>query len=160
MNTTVLRALVPVICPPEAVSSADAIVEQVKLSLSVAPAFVQRGFAAGLVAYDLGSLPRYRRRAHRLTGAAAEAYFTSWEHGVTPLQRQFVRAVNQLMSLACYEQPVMTERLGYHPGPWMEEVRHKRLTVFRDEVRRQETSVLAPDPLRPGVVVSARRRRG
>jgi hypothetical protein len=38
-------------------------------------------------------------------------------------------------------------------------VRRKRLTVHRDDVRRQEAQVLAPDPLRPGVQVRPERRR-
>ena len=28
-------------------------------------------------------------------------------------------------------------------------VRHKRLTVFADDVAKQEAQILAPDPLRP-----------
>ncbi len=81
----VLRSLVPVICPPEAAPLADAIVDHVALSLGSAPALVQRAFAAGIVTYDLGALPRYPRRAHALTGDRAEAYYASWEHGITPV---------------------------------------------------------------------------
>ncbi|MEO8699263.1 MAG: hypothetical protein ABI867_04440 [Kofleriaceae bacterium] len=149
----VLESLVPVICPPEAHGLAADIVAHLELTLAVSPALLGRGFSAGLATYDLGSLPRYRKRAHRLVGPAAEKYFTSWEHGLTPLQVQFARAINQLMSLSCYEQPAILERLGYRPGPWIDEVRAKRLSVFRDDVRRQEAQVLAPDPLRPGVSV-------
>ena len=89
------------------------------------------------------------RRARADSPEAAERYYASWEHGPTPLQVQFARAVNQLMSLSCYEQPEMMERLGYRPAPWIEEVRHKRLTVHASDVRRQEAQVTAPDPLRP-----------
>ncbi|MGN6106782.1 MAG: hypothetical protein ACTHU0_16865 [Kofleriaceae bacterium] len=149
----VLRSLVPVICPPEAHGLADAIVDHMALTLGASPALLRHGFAAGLVTYDLGALPFHRRRAQHLTGDAAERYFSSWDHGPTPLHVQFARGINQLMSLACYEQPAMLERLGYRPAPWMEEVTHKRLTVYRDDVRRQEAQILAPDPLRPGVRV-------
>ncbi len=145
----VLHAMVPVICPPEAHPLADAIVAHVELSLGVAPALVQRAFAAGLAAYDLGALPRYGRRARSLTGARAEAYFASWEHGATPLQVQFVRACNQLVSLACYEQPEMMERIGYRPAQWIAEMKKKRLTVYADDVRAQDRQIVAPDPLRP-----------
>ena len=59
----VLRSLVPVMCPPEAVPLADAIVDHIELTLGAAPPLLGRGFAAGLHAYDLGALPRYLRRA-------------------------------------------------------------------------------------------------
>ena len=104
------------------------------------------------------ALPLHWSRAHRLSPSAAETYFASWEHGPTPLHVQFARAVKQLMSLSCYELPAMHERLGYHPGPWIESVRRKRLAVFANEIRRQDAQILAPDPLRPGVFVGRKER--
>jgi hypothetical protein len=153
----VLRSLVAVICPPEAVALGDAIVEHVALTLSAAPRALQRGFAAGLAAYDLGALPRHARRARSLDGDRAERYFASWERGPTALHVQLARGINQLMSLGCYEQPEMMERVGYRPGPWIAEVTRRRLTVYRDDVHRQAEQILAPDPLRPGVHVKRRR---
>jgi len=150
VQRAVLVSLVPVICPAEAHALADGIVDHMALTFGVTPPLVQRALATGLLAYDLGALPRFLRRAHRLDPARAERYYASWEHGITPLQRQLARALKQLMSLACYEQPAMCERLGYLPGPWIEEVTRKRLTVFRDDIRRQDAQILAPDPLRPG----------
>jgi len=150
-TAAVLRSLVPVICPPEAHALAGAIVEHMALTLGASPLAVRAGFAAGLATYDLGALPRHGRRARHLSPAAAERYFAAWEHGPTPLHVQLARAINQLMSLSCYEQPAMMERVGYRPGPWIDQVRRKRLTVFADDVRRQEAQILAPDPLRPGV---------
>jgi len=147
----VLRSLVPVICPPEAAPLADAIVDHLALTLGASPTALQRGLTAGLTAYDLGALPRHRRRARSLVGDAAERYFASWEHGPTPLHVQLARGLNQLMSLSCYEQPAMMERLGYRPAPWIVEVTQRRLAVYRDDVRRQDAQILAPDPLRPGV---------
>ena len=61
------------------------------------------------------------------------------------------------MSLSCYEQPEMMERLGYRPAPWIAEVTQRRLTVYRDDVQRQDAQILAPDPLRPGVRVKPER---
>ena len=153
----VLRSLVPVICPPEAVPLGDAIVDHLELTLAVSPAVLQRGFAVGLVTYDLGALPRYRRRARALRGDDAERYYASWEHGATPLHVQLARGINQLMSLSCYEQPEMMARVGYRPAPWIAEVTQRRLTVYRDDVRRQQAQILAPDPLRPGVHVKRER---
>jgi len=153
----VLRSLVPVICPPEAIELGDAIVEHMALTLAGAPAVLRRGFAVGLVAYDLGALPRYARRARSLRGDRAERYYAWWERGPTKVHAQLARGINQLMSLSCYEQPQMMERLGYRPGPWITQVTERRLTVYRDDVRRQAAQILAPDPLRPGVRVKPER---
>jgi hypothetical protein len=149
----VLVSLVPVICPPEAHALADAIVDHMALTLGASPPLVRRATAAGLVTYDLAALPRHGRRARSLSPAKAERYYASWEHGITPVHRLFARSINQLMSLSCYEMPQMMERVGYRPGPWIEHVTQRRLTVYRDDVRRQDAQVLAPDPLRPGVRV-------
>jgi hypothetical protein len=154
----VLRSLVPVICPPEAHGLADAIVDHMALTIDVSPPLLQKGLAAGFVAYDVGALPRYFKRAQHLAPDRADRYYDSWDHGFTPFHRQFARGIKQLMSLSCYEMPEMTERLGYRPAPWITEVTQKRLTVFRDDVRAQERQILAPDPLRPGVRVDARRK--
>ena len=155
----VLRSLVPVICPPEAHHLADDIVAHMALAIGASPPLLRRGLAAGLVTYDLGAIPFHGRRARALTGDRAERYFASWERGPTPLHTQLAHAINQLMSLSCYEQPELCERLGYRPAPWIAEVTQRRLTVYRDDVRRQDAQILAPDPLRPGVRVRPQRRR-
>jgi hypothetical protein len=159
----VARSLVPVICPPEFVHLADAIVANFELTIGASPMILRKGVNVGFAAYDLGALPRFRKRAHQLTGDAAERYYASWEHGVTPFHVQFARALNQLMSLGCYEVPEVIAKLGYQPAPWIEEVTRKRLTVYAADVRRQELQILAPDPLRPGFKIesigNASRRR-
>jgi hypothetical protein len=156
----VLRSLVPVICPPEAIALGDAIVEHMEPTIAASPAAIQRGLAVGLVLYDLSALPRYVRRARSLTGDRAERYYAWWYDGPTPVHRQLARGIKQLMSLSCYEQPEMMERVGYRPGPWVAEVTHRRLTVYKDDVQRQAEQILAPDPLRPGVrVVRTKDRR-
>ena len=145
----VLRSLVPVVCPPEAAHLADAIIDHMELTFGVIPPILGTAIHAGFATYDLGALPRYRKRARSLTGGAAERYYASWADGLTPMHVQFAGMINQLMSMACYEQPEMMERIGYRVGPWIEKVRHKRLTVFADDVAKQEAQILAPDPLRP-----------
>ena len=145
----VLKSLVPVICPPEAEHLADAIVDHMALTLAALPPLMQKGLAAGILTYDLGAVPRYGRRAQSLPAAKAEVYYSSWEHGITPVHVQLAKALNQLMSLACYEQPEMMERCNYRPAPWIAEVTKKRLTVFADDVKKQDAQILAPDPLRP-----------
>ena len=152
----VLRSLVPVICPAEAAPLADAIVDHMALTIGASPPILQRMIGAGMATYDLGALPFHLRRARDLDPVRAERYYASWEHGPTPLHVQLAKAVNQLMSLSCYEQPEMMARVGFAPGPWIEKVRHRRLTVYKDDVRKQEAQVLAPDPLRPAAAL----RRG
>jgi hypothetical protein len=146
----VLRGLVPVICPPEALRLTDAIVDHVELTASAMPPFLQTALAAGLTTYDLSALPRYRKRAHKLTGDAAERYYESWLHGVTPVHHQLAKLLNQLLSMSCYEQPEMLAAIGVHIEPWIEDVRKKRLTVFADDIKKQDAQIIAPDPLRPG----------
>ena len=154
----VLLSLVPVICPEKYGHLADAIVDHMELTIGASPRLLGTAIGAGFLTYDLGALPFHRRRAHQLTGAAAERYYASWEHGLTPIHVQFARALNQLMSLACYEQPEVMEAVGYRVEPWIDEVRRKRLTMFQTDVRAQEAQILAPDPLRPGIHVGQRRR--
>jgi hypothetical protein len=153
----VLRSLVPVICPPDAIELGDAIVDHMELSLAASPPALHRGFAIGMIAYDLGALARHARRARSLRGDRAERYYERWVHARSALNRQLARGINQLMSMACYEQPAMMERVGYRPAPWIAEVTERRLTVFRDDVQRQAEQILAPDPLRPGVRVKRER---
>ncbi len=138
----VLRSLVPVICPPQGVAIADAIVEHMMLQLDAMPPLLRKGFEAGLTAYDLGAIARFGRRARALDAARAEKYYRLWEPSL------FGKTLNQLMSLSCYEQPEIIESIGYRPAGWIAEVTKKRLTVFADDVRAQERAILAPDPLR------------
>jgi hypothetical protein len=145
----VLRSLVPVICPAEAAPLADAIVDHVAAMIGVTPPAMQLGFAVGLRAYDLAALPRFLRPARALTGERAERHYASWARGALRPQRELARAINQLMSLACYEQPAMTERVGYRPAAWIADVTHKRLTVYKADVEAQARALVAADPLRP-----------
>lgn len=154
----VLRSLVPVICPAEAHGLAEPILDHMTLTLAASPAMLRLGLVAGLATYDVGALPRFARRARALDPARAERYFASWEHGLTPLHVQLARGIKQLMSLSCYEMPAMMERIGYRPGPWIDEVNRRRLTVYREDIAKQDAQILAPDPLRPGVRVESRTR--
>ena len=150
----VLESLVPVICPPEAQELADAIIDHMALTVAQMPPMLLKALAAGFHTYDLGALPRYRKRAHKLAPAEATAYYESWVHGITPVHRQFAQMLNQLLSMSCYEQPAMLERIGVRWQPWIEDVKKKRLSVFADDIKKQEASILAPDPLRPSATKS------
>lgn len=150
----VLLSLVPVIAPPEAVMRglADAIVAAVERQLAAMPALMRGGVLAGLATYDLGAIvyPAARgRRAHRLQPAVAARYFASWQHGPTPLHRQFGKALGQLLAMATYEQPEMLAAIGYTPAAWIDHVKARRLRTYGDAIDAFEAQRLAPDPLRP-----------
>jgi hypothetical protein len=145
----VLISLVPVICPVYAVPYGEAIVDHMALTFGTIPAILQGAIGLGFAAYDLGALPKFFKRAQSLSPEKAERYFETWEHGFTPMHLQFSKMINQLMSMAAFEQPAVLERIGYRPAAWIKEVTHKRLTVFADDVKKQNEQILAPDPLRP-----------
>ena len=145
----VLMSLVPVICPDYAVPYGAAIVDHMELTFGTIPGILQGAIGVGFAAYDVGALPRYFKRAQSLSPEKAERYYETWEHGFTPMHLQFSKMINQLMSMAAFEQPAVLERIGYRPAAWIKEVTHKRLTVFADDVRKQNEQILAPDPLRP-----------
>ena len=152
----VLRALVPVCCPPDAVELGveDAVVDHVGMTMATIPPVLLRGLYAGLRVYDLGArvyFPARGRRAINLTGEVADAYFHSWLHGPTLLHRQLATRLLQMMALAYYEQPAVLDRLGYTPGAWIDEVTRRRLKVYGDDIARAAARVTAPDPLRMGV---------
>jgi hypothetical protein len=149
-----LRALVPVICPPDAVELGveDAVVDHVGATMATVPPILLRGLYAGLGVYDLGAriYPAARgRRAHQLTGEVADGYFHSWLHGPTLIHRQLATRVMQMMVLAYYEQPAVLDRLGYTPGAWIDDVTRRRLRLYGDDIARAAARVTAPDPLRP-----------
>jgi hypothetical protein len=43
----------------------------------------------------------------------------------------------------------MMAALGYTPAAWIDQVKRRRLEVYRADVERAEAAILAPDPLRP-----------
>ncbi len=158
-SRAVLRSLVPVIAPAKYQHLANDIIDHVQSTLAPSGAALHAAFELGLRTYDLGALPLHRKRAQNLVGDAADRYFEKWEHGPGPFF-QLARGLNQLVSMATYEQPEVKRDIGYDVESWIEEVKRKRLTVFRDDIRKQDAQIIAPDPLRPGVrVMSAARRR-
>lgn len=155
-----LASLVPVICPPEAAPLTDAIVLHVGLTMGALPLHFRRALVTGLASYDVLALawgPGGRRRAHRLPPELAERYYESWEHGPTPAHQQLAKGVGQLLKLGCYEQPAMQAALGYTPAAWIDQVRRRRLEVYRADIERHDASLLAPDPLRPGLALRKER---
>ncbi len=152
-----MKSLVPVICPPEAMELglADDHADHVGLTVGAMPRGLRAAYLLGLRTYDEGArtwLPARGRAARALPADLAERYYDRWEHGPTPVHVQLARALGQLLKLAHYEHPAVQERLGYRPAAWIDQVKRRRLTVYGAEVRAAEAAVIAPDPLRPGVV--------
>ena len=150
-----LRALVPVICPPEVAELGieDDVVDHVGGTMATVPPMLLRGLYLGLGVYDLGARiypPARGKRAHQLTGEVADGYFNSWLHGPTLIHRQLATRIMQMMALAYYEHAAVMAKLGYTPGAWIDEVTRRRLKVYGDDVARAASRVTVPDPLRPG----------
>jgi hypothetical protein len=151
-TAALLRSLVPVMCPAQAWPLADELVAHVGLTMGALPTAFRQALVAGLHGYDLAAVawaPGRGRRAHRLPTELAERYYESWAHGPTPAHQQLAKGVGQLIKLACYEHPTMMAALGYTPAAWIDQVKRRRLEVYRADVERAEAAILAPDPLRP-----------
>jgi hypothetical protein len=148
---TLVRALIPVVCPPdwEKFGVVDAVVNEVELGLRAMPRAVRLALASGMLAYDVGAavFPRHPGRpARKLAGHAAAAYLRFWAHG-TALQRNFVKGIKGLIAMAYYEQPAVLEAIGYRPQQWIDEVKTRRLAVYADDISKHEGSLFEPDPI-------------
>jgi len=152
LTRRVLESLVPVICPPEATElglGAD-IVDHVELTMGALPGLFRAGLVAGIAGYDAAAAlwpPAHGHLAHMLSPELARRWFESWLHGPTPMQRELVKGIKQVMTLAHYEHPVIQERLGYRPQQWIEKVKRRRLEVYADDIGKHHASITAPDPL-------------
>jgi hypothetical protein len=157
----VLESLVPVLCPPEAteLGLAGKIVDHAEQTMGVLPSLFRAGLLAGLTTYDQSARlwPTARgKAAHDLPLHLRSRWYLRWLGGMTPVQREFAKAVKQVIVLAHYEQPEIQERIGYKPQQWIDQVKKRRLEVYTDDIARHEASITAPDPLprqkRPEVV--------
>ena len=148
----VLEGLVPVVCPPDAdeLGLAPAIVDHAELTMGALPALFRAGLLAGLTTYDqLARVwPAARgKAAHDLPLHLRSRWYLRWLGGLTPMQREFAKAVKQILVLGHYEQPEIQERLGYTPQAWIDQVKKRRLEIYRDDIARHDASITAPDPL-------------
>jgi hypothetical protein len=139
-----LLALVPVVCPADAVplGLADPIVDHVELMMRAFSGTVRRGLVAGLLAFDAGALG-----FSRLDDEAKRAYFHRWWKSPLLPMRQFVKAVKGLLALSYYEEPTVKARMEYHPDRWIAQAAEERLRRFAAEIQAHEVQVTAPDPL-------------
>jgi hypothetical protein len=163
-----VRSLVPVACPAEAeaLGVVDDTVEEVELGIRSLPPLVQTMLRAGMLGYDLAAVALYRRRAHKLTGERARAYFAMWRSG-TALQRNFIKGIKGIIGMAYYEQPAVTAAIDYTPQAWIDKVKERRLRVYKDDIAAFEPTLFERDPVplpsevlaREGGAVSERAKR-
>jgi hypothetical protein len=151
----VLAALVPVVCPPEAVTLGlvDDIVAHAAASMGALPRILRAGLIAGALGYDATAIawpPARGRTSTRLSPELAERWFLTWAHSPLLPQRQLIIGIKQLLCLAHFEMPAIQARLGYTPDAWIEKVQRKRLMTYADEIKRHDESLIAPDPLPRG----------
>ncbi len=151
-----LKSLVPVVCPSEAIELGlvDDIVEHVELSMRASPPGVRAALLAGISGYELAAMayPAHPgKRASQLSSEQALAYFESWLHSSLMPQHEFAKGIKSLIALACYEQPAIMAAIGYTPQQWIEKSIRYRLTTYADAIAKREREIIEPDPL-PGVV--------
>ena len=144
----VARQLAEVVCPKEidGLELGDAVVDHLVGSIAAMPGEIRLVLRGGLLAYELGALPRSGKRASTLDRAQARRYFARWQHG-SAIQRQFIHAVRGLLLLAYYEMPAVQARLDYHPAAWMATVARRRLERHGLAIARHQADLHAPDPL-------------
>jgi hypothetical protein len=57
-----------------------------------------------------------------------------------------------------FEQPVVLNRMEYHPEQWIAEVAARRLRDYADDIARQDKMVLERDPLVPASTLTKKVR--
>jgi hypothetical protein len=152
--TPLLTSLVPVICPPEAVTLglSGSIAAHVELSIGAMSPLAKTALFTAMAAYDQSARlwpPARGRAAHALPADLVERYFLTWWESRLPPRKNFAMALKALLGLACYEMPEMQEKIGYTPQAWIARVKAERQLKFAAAIRKHETDLIAPDPLGP-----------
>lgn len=152
---TILTHLACVVCPPDAqrLGLVATIVDHVELSLRALPTPARLGIVVALRFYDWGAIVSpgsLGRRSCSLSESQAVAYFDKWwRHRLGPV-RELTKGIKSIICMSYCEMPEIKALLGFHSGKWMEDVKHKRLTVHANVVARHQESLIAPDPLPNG----------
>ncbi|MCC6749887.1 MAG: hypothetical protein IT371_19635 [Deltaproteobacteria bacterium] len=154
-----VRALVPVICPPEVeeLGLVDAVVAQAELFVrSLAPE-ARYGLVAGYRSFELLAATRpaqLGRTFSALPKGAARAYFDAWWNSPLGPARSLAMGMKSPIAIGYYELPEVQARMGYAAQGWMDRVRQERRDRFGEVIARHEAELVAPNPL-----VSGRERR-
>lgn len=147
-----VRTLVPILCPQDVTELGllDEVVEYFELSMRSLPAYLRAGFVMGLVSFEAGTIAlpsSFGRPFSFLPEAKARAYFERWWTSPLGPIRQFAKGLKAFIVMGYWENPVVKQRMEYHPERWIAEVARQRLTSYADEIRAHEDANTAPDPL-------------
>jgi len=128
----VVTRLVEVACPPDDLASVSAaVVDDVITHVGILPPLARRGIGPMLRLFD--QLARVRnggRRFARLDDDRAQAYL---EHVLVDRSGPValvVRLVKGLAVLSYYEQPAVTNRMGYDPAGYVAQVTARRRATY------------------------------
>ena len=147
-----IARLAEIVCPPEPspAEHAGAIAQHTQMSIRVFPGPARAALIAGMRTYDEGARLFFGGKpARELPPEAGVRYFESWWRSRLRLQREFARGVKGLICLAYYELPAVKDHIGYTPEAWIESVKKRRLSIYKEEIERHEAALIEPDPLGP-----------
>lgn len=155
-----LRALVPVVCGPDATTldMVEPILAHVELTLRSFPAGLRSVIVVGIKAFDIAAVlhPPFGRTFSRMSLRAARRYYRRWWSSSQYSPRRIARALKGLLVLGYYEQPAVHRKLGYDPEQWIAYTARRRLERWSADIHLHEQLVLTPDPLVPATLPSAR----
>lgn len=147
-----IARLAEVLCPPSPspIELAGPIAQHTQLSMRAFPGPARAALVAGMRTYDeaarlypgSGGKP-----ARQLSAEVGGRYFASWWKSRIGLQREFAKGVKGLICLAYYELPEVKAHIGYTPEAWIESVKRRRLSVYKEAIDAHQAAIVAPDPL-------------
>jgi hypothetical protein len=146
-----IATLAPVIVTDEVtrLGITEDVVDGVESFLAAVPVHIRLALLAGIQAFDSSAraVPSsFGRAFHSLPAAKAKAHFERWYHG-PEATHQLARGIKVFVSFAYYEHPLVRERIGYLPDPWIEQVSAQRLEKFGEVIAAHEAMLIADDPL-------------
>lgn len=144
----VIESLIPIVCPSEhaELDVVDGILHETEQGMAAMPPVVRVALVAGITTYDLAAIPLHGKRAHKLRGGKAHAYYDFWRKGLA-LQREFIKGIKGLIGMSYAEQPQVLEHIGYTPKQWIDKVHKRRLEVYSDDIAAHEKTIFEPDPI-------------
>ena len=148
----ILKELIKIICPSNVVGEnlVIPVINEVELSLKALPPLSRTAIIASLIAYDTSSrlYPTHQGKpATKLPKQKAQNYFHQWKNSPFTIQKQMVKAISALITMAYYSLPIIEKRIVYTPTPWIEESKQYRLDRHHSVIQAHENSLLEPDPL-------------
>jgi hypothetical protein len=149
---SLIDSLARVVCPPSPSPAelAGEVAHGAQLSMRAFPAPARMALIAGMRTYDEGGRLYPDGSGHparRMEPEAAAGYFESWWSSRLGVQRNFAKGIKGLIVLAYCEIPAVKEALGYTPEAWIEDVKRKRLSIYKVDIEAHAAQLIEPDPL-------------